>query len=782
MFYRLPPQLESEIAELEKRIEDANAGRMNPAELKAHRVPFGVYEQRKINTYMMRLRCPGGAVAPAQLRIAAQLAQKFGASVLHITTRQELQLHDILLRDIVPIMRALKDAGLSTRGGGGNTVRNIVASPSAGADPGEPFDVSPYVFALTSRLLEEPDSWRLPRKFKIAFSSTQADAVRAAFHDVGFVATLRDAHPGFMVYLAGGLGAKPAVGRLIHEFLPADDVYIVAEAVKRLFDRFGNRRNRHRNRLRFLWEEMGEPAFLEKYRFLEAEVRAGNPAALEWEDCLQNPSAFLPEPLHAGGEAFERWKRRCVFPHRAPGLRQVLFPVPYGNLPADQAILLANFLEPFGPDVLRGTREQNLLLRHIPESHLGNVYELLRNWNSLVHSAPFLGRAAVCTGASTCKLGICLPRPAMDAIAAQLARESLPLDDLEGFQMNLSGCPNSCGNHWTADLGFYGKAAHRKGRIYPAYSVVAGGRAGAGTVALATHVGEVAAKHLPAFVREFVKSYLARKSRFGAFRDYLETEGGDDLRALCRKYGEAPEFEINPDFYRDWGTEQPFSLADRGQGECSAGLFDLIEFDLNRARKILDSLDAGKEAEKRDELLYQAMLSSARALLITRGAEPQGEAQVFDLFLKHFVEAGLVESQFRPLLESARSRDLPALIGRADGARDFLAAVNALYQRMDDRFHFQPETEAAAQSVRTTSDAAEPSEAVFKDLRGVACPMNFVKAKIVLDGMKAGQRLSILLDEGAPIQNVPRSIQGEGHKVLEQTRRGGHWFVLIEKC
>ncbi len=284
VFYNLPQQLELEMAELEKKIQDAISGRMKLAELKSHRVPFGVYEQRKSHTYMMRMRCPGGAVTPAQLRAAAQLAQKFGAATLHITTRQELQLHDILLQNIIPIMRTLKDAGLATRGGGGNTVRNITASPSAGADPGEPFDVSPYVFALTSRLLAEANSWLLPRKFKIAFSNTEADTELAAFQDVGFVATRKEGRPGFIVFLAGGLGAKPAPGQLVHDFLPAEEVYVAAEAVKRLFNRHGNRRNKHRNRLRFLWEDMGEQAFLEQYRFFWAEVRATNPAPLEWKD------------------------------------------------------------------------------------------------------------------------------------------------------------------------------------------------------------------------------------------------------------------------------------------------------------------------------------------------------------------------------------------------------------------------------------------------------------------------------------------------------------------
>jgi sulfite reductase (ferredoxin) len=778
MFYEFPPQLESEIAELESRISDAIAGRTKPEELKSHRVPFGVYEQRKNNTYMMRIRCPGGAVTPAQLRTVAQLTQTYAASTIHITTRQELQLHDILLPDIIPVMRALLAVGLATRGGGGNTVRNIVASPSTGANPEESFDVSPYVFALTSRFLAEPDSWLLPRKLKIAFSNTDADTVLAAFHDIGFVATVKNDRHGFRVYVAGGLGAKPAVGRILYEFLPAEDVYIVAEAVKRLYSRHGNRRNKHRNRLRFLWEDMGEQAFLEQYRFFESEVRATNPAPLEWKPAIDEKCGTLPEPHHVKGEAFEQWKRRYVFPHIRSEVRQVLVPITHGNLPVEQAMRLADFLGPFGPDVLRGTREQNILLRHIPESHLGNVYELVKDWNALIDSPRFLGQAVVCTGASTCKLGICLPRPAMDAITQELAHSNLQLDELGDFRMNFSGCPNSCGNHWTADLGFYGKAAHKGGRFYPAYNVVTGGRVNCGDISLATTVGEIAAKHLPTFIREFFETYLLKKSHYDAFQDYLEKEGREELRALCRKHGDAPDFALNFDFYMDWGTTEAFSLANRGQGECSAGLFDLIEFDLKKARDRWVALDKNNFVDSRSNVLYQAVLYTARALLVTRGVEPHGESQAFDLFLKHFIEAGLAEERFRPLLAAARSRDLGALNKQEGIARDFMAVVEALYLRMDDSFHFAMDAAAAAPA----AVPAQMPEVVSKDLRGVACPMNFVKAKIVLDGMAAGQRLAILLDDGAPITNVPRSIQSEGHKVLEQMRKGDHWLLLIEKC
>ena len=195
------------------------------------------------------------------------------------------------------------------------------------------------------------------------------------------------------------------------------------------------------------------------------------------------------------------------------------------------------------------------------------------------------------------------------------------MDELGDFQMNFSGCPNSCGNHWTADLGFYGRAARKGGRVYPAYTVVAGGRAQGKEVALAKKAGEVAARHLPAFIREFIGSYLSKKSRFGKFREYLETEGGEDLRALCRKYAEAPDFETDPRFYTDWGATELFSIANRGQGECSAGLFDLIEFDLKTARESCAALERNSDAGNREALVVSGgpLLSPSPAHHARRG-------------------------------------------------------------------------------------------------------------------------------------------------------------------
>ena len=217
MSYELPSNLPREIDDLEALIGKFRSGELEAVALKARRVPFGCYEQRKDGAYMVRMRATGGDVTLAQLVQLAELAERYGSAFVHITTRQEFQIHDLALESIVPVMHALLQVGLSSRGGGGNTVRNIVVSPTAGIDVNEVFDPSPYAFALTTRLIAEPDSWNLPRKLKIAFSNSPADTAFAQFTDIGFIASLRNGERGFKVYVAGGFGAKSSVGHLLHE-------------------------------------------------------------------------------------------------------------------------------------------------------------------------------------------------------------------------------------------------------------------------------------------------------------------------------------------------------------------------------------------------------------------------------------------------------------------------------------------------------------------------------------------------------------------------------------
>jgi sulfite reductase (ferredoxin) len=689
MFYKVPENLASELAELDSYIERYRSGELDAATLKVRRVPFGCYEQRTDGTYMVRIRTTGGALTPLQLRTIAEVSVRYGNPSIHVTTRQEFQVHDIALENILPVMRELLQVGLAARGGGGNTVRNLLVSPDAGVGLDEVFDPSPYAFALTSRLIAEPDSWMLPRKFKIAFSNSTADSSYAEFNDLGFVAQLRDGAKGFHVFAAGGLGTKPEVGHLLHEFIPAEDVYVVTTAIKRLFDKHGNRKNRHAARLRFLWNTLGEERFRELYEEQLQRVRAENPQTLQIEEVPQSSTlpAFAPDVDQT--PEFARWQERFVEPQKQPGLVSVLVPVFLGNLKNEDAIRLADFLEPFGNYVVRAAFGQNLRLRNIPEAYLPNVFHLVQQITELASGPRLVGNSISCTGADTCKLGICLSKGALAATADRLKDSNLDLNQIPDFRLNLSGCPNTCGQHMLADLGFFGNVGRKEQQMFPAYMVVAGAEIGEGKARLARQIDRVSARDLPEFVHEVLKLWLVKKDGFSSFAAYVDGEGTQDLRAIADRFRTIPEFSVDKTYYYDWGAKDTFSLVGKGLGECSAGLFDLIEVDLKTARNLREELRSGDSQD--DDALYAIALRSARALLITRGIEAPTDIAVFENFRKHFIQAGLIGARFEPVIVAAQQKDAETLNRFEEEVFALLEAVEALYRSMDNSLRFAVE-------------------------------------------------------------------------------------------
>jgi sulfite reductase (ferredoxin) len=690
MFYKVPENLASELEELDSYIERYRSGEMDAATLKVRRVPFGCYEQRTDGSYMVRIRTTGGALTPRQLRTIAMVSARYGSPAIHVTTRQEFQVHDIALENILPVMRELLQVGLAARGGGGNTVRNVLVSPDAGVGLDEVFDPSPYAFALTSRLIAEPDSWMLPRKFKIAFSNSTVDSSYAEFNDLGFVAQLRNGAKGFRVFVAGGLGTRPAVGHLLHDFIPAEDVYAVTTAIKRLFDKHGNRKNRHAARLRFLWNTLGEERFRELYEEQLQRVRAENPPALLLEEVPQ-PSA-IPAYAPEGDETpeFAQWKVRYVEPQKQPGLVSVLVPIFLGNLKNENAIRLADFLESFGNYVVRAAFGQNLRLRNIPDGYLANVFHLVREITELASGPRMMGNSISCTGADTCKLGICLSKGALSATAQRLKNSDLDLNQIPEFRLNLSGCPNTCGQHMLADLGFFGNVGRKDQQMFPAYMVVAGAEIGEGKARLARQIDRVSARDLPEFVHEVLKLWLVRKNSHSSFAAYVDGEGTQDIRTIADRFRAIPDFSVDKTYYYDWGAKDTFSLVGKGLGECSAGLFDLIEIDLKSARNLREELRSGDSQD--EDALYTIALRSARALLITRGIEAPTDTAVFENFRKHFIQAGLIGMRFEPVIAAAQQKNHEALNQQEEEVFALLEAVEALYRSMDNSLRFAVET------------------------------------------------------------------------------------------
>jgi sulfite reductase (ferredoxin) len=335
------------------------------------RVPRGIYEQRESGTYILRVRAPGGTVLPRHLRRLAAVSRTWGNGVLHVTTRQEFQGHRVPLDSIVPALRSLAEEGLSTEGGGGNTVRNITACQDAGVCLEELFDVTPYAIATTERLLADPVSLQLPRKFKVAFAGCDRDCSGAAVHDVGFVARKHEQTEGFAVYVGGGMGGKSRLASLLHEFIPTEEVFQVVESVKRVFFKHGDRKNKHLARLRFLVEKLGLEKFHALYEEERAAVRASNPEPLKIRPAPETPNPKTsPIPNGTADTTFTRWRASHVVAQKQPGLFLVHLPLPLGDLPAEKAIALAQIVENHGERSLRGTQSQNLLLRGVPETEL----------------------------------------------------------------------------------------------------------------------------------------------------------------------------------------------------------------------------------------------------------------------------------------------------------------------------------------------------------------------------------------------------------------------------
>ncbi|MCK5504577.1 MAG: nitrite/sulfite reductase, partial [Thermodesulfovibrionia bacterium] len=336
--YKLPVTLKVEIDHYGTLIDEYQAGKIEQVKFRSVRVPMGIYEQRKDETYMVRIRCTAGYISPMQLKQVALIARRYNASIVHITTRQELQIQNVELDKTLHILYDLYDTGLASRGGGGNTVRNIMASVNAGVTLDEVFDVTPYAVALTNKLIAEPDSWTLPRKFKISFSGSDKDDAYAAFNDLGFIARINKGKRGFKVYIGGSLGAKAMVGHVLFDFAPVDDIYYITDAVKQLFSRYGNRRNKHKARLRFIFYKLGKEKVFELFYTIFNEIKQTKDLPFEIDKQETPKVAHKLKPELFSSQEFEIWKGRYVIRQRQDNLFSVIIPFEHGNIDCNQLL------------------------------------------------------------------------------------------------------------------------------------------------------------------------------------------------------------------------------------------------------------------------------------------------------------------------------------------------------------------------------------------------------------------------------------------------------------
>ncbi len=785
--YKLPITLKNDIERFASLRKDYQQKKVEAVQFKAFRVPMGVYEQRQNDVYMSRVRTTGGVIYPKQFLGLIEIARKYNSNLLHITTRQEIQIQNLHLNDVESILYELQNIGLSTKGGGGNTIRNILVSEESGISEDEGFDTTSYAMELTSKLIAEPDSYLLPRKMKIAFSSDDKQIGYAVINDIGFVAKIKNEEKGFQVYVGGGGGSKPTVGWILFDFVPVTELYAVVEALKKFFSEHGNRKDRHKARLRFIFYKLGVEETIRLIKEYYYTAKKTEPLFVLSDAEEERPSysyRSLEEDTQVNTSEYVLWKARYVSIQKQKGYYSILVPFLLGNIQLDdektiQGIQkLLRFIDQFGKHTIRFTTTQNIRLRNIPNEALLELYLILKEFIKDLHNPVLTNNIISCTGADTCRLGIGLSKGLAAAIRRELQQSNLVLDKFADVRIHISGCPNSCGQQLWADIGFSGKIL-RNDRIYPGYQVFLGANRNI-VPKFAQSVGNISARDIPKFIHRLFELYIDTECKYPTFASYLENEGKTFALKLIEEYKTIPAFANDKNYYFDWGSEVIFSVVNQGTPECSAGLFDMIEVDLTLINNNRAALETEPDVIKRNGLLYDIIYSSSRMLLVTRGLEPKTTNEVFDLFIRNFIEYGIVEERFKNIVSVARDDKKYNFISYKNEIYALADRVIELYKNMDDSLQFR-NIKQKEPVIEEQKENAGNNQRKFRDLRGIACPMNFVQTKIQLANMQSGEELEIWLDDGKPISNVPGSVRNEGHEILEQNPQENWWKVIIKK-
>ena len=726
---RIPESVRQDTSEYRGKVEKFLQDQTSPVAFRGYRVPMGVYEQRAAGKFMVRIRIGAGLVLPFQLEKIARLSKAHGNGIIHITTRQDIQIHEVEIGETPDVLEGLLEAGLSSRGGGGNTVRNVTACRRAGICPDEEFDVTGHSIATAEYLLADRSSFNLPRKYKIVFSGCSADCAFASVADLGFFAHDNDGVKGFAVYAGGGLGPNPGVAVKVEDFIEASEIFKVAEAVKRLFDKHGDRANKQKARLRYVLARVGAEEFTKLYR------QERDTLNVEGMPCktpeIRDIASDYPVPK--GSVTVHLWLKN-------------------GDIGADDLGVVGQIAARYGQGLVRTTQLQDIHITGVAPEDVDKVNDELKGLsiNVFGDGGP---KIVACTGAATCKLGLCLSRGLSDAISNKFSKTE-NIDTV----VRISGCPNSCANHYIAGIGFQGKAKRVNGRLMPFYDVLADARTVEGDARLAETIGTVPAKRIPDLVAEALSDGTIDK---------------EQLKALTAKYGDIATESLPDDFYHDYGSDEPFSLAGRGPGECGAGVMDVIKLDIDEAK------DALRSSPLASENVHKAIVASARALLVTVGLEPKKDREIFAAFGEHLIGPGWVKSTSAQLLDDA----IDWRMGDRESLDDLLPQVQELTERVEELFlSLDAGLKFKIEPIERKITAEQADEQTHTaDLRGVACPLNFVKAKLELEKIEIGAVLDVLLDEGESVRNVPASFADQGQEIVKVKDVGDYFSVKVRR-
>ncbi|RYU96147.1 HEPN domain-containing protein [Emticicia agri] len=635
------PLVEKDIIDLERKIRLFREGKIHEEKFRSLRLARGVYGQRQQGVQMVRIKLPYGKMTLNQWKRIADISDEYSTGNLHLTTRQDIQVHFVSLDRTPELWAKLEQDNVTLREACGNTVRNITGSPTAGIDPKEPFDITPYTHAAFEYFLRNPVCQEMGRKFKIAFSNTDDDTALTFMHDLGFIPKIQDGKRGFKVMLGGGLGAQPQLAHVAYEFLEEDLIIPFIEAVIRVFDRYGERNSRHKARMKFLIAKLGFEEFM---KLVEIEKTALKVKTYHVD--TQKPefsySYATPEPQDVPEnttEAYKNWYKTNVFAQKQEGYYGVFVRVPLGDISSVVSRSLIEKLRPYIADDVRVTVNQGLLFRFVQAKDLPYIFSVLSEYNLAAPGANSIANITACPGTDTCNLAIS-DSTKITLEFEKVLREDFPeLVEENNMQIKISGCMNACGQHSMAHIGFHGSSLKSAGKVLPALQVLLGGGVkGNGEGRISDKVIKIPSKRGPQVLRIVLNDYETNGLDGEYFNDYYDRQGEKYFYTLLKPLADLTTL-IDTDFV-DWGRDELFQT-EIGVGECASVIIDLVAtLFYESEEKIAWAKAAFNENRWADAIYYayQSQVNTAKALLLDKNINSSTQHGVISEFDKNFGE------------------------------------------------------------------------------------------------------------------------------------------------
>ena len=639
------PIVQKDIIDLERKIRLFKEGKIDDERFRSLRLARGVYGQRQEGVQMIRIKLPFGKVSSEQLVRITKVSDEYSTGRLHITTRQDIQIHYVSLDRTPELWANLEKDDITLREACGNTVRNITASENAGIDPEEPFDVSPYAHALFQFFLRNPVCQEMGRKFKMSFSSSDKDTALSYLHDLGFIPKIVNGERGFKVMLGGGLGSQPSHAELLSEFVPVNQIIPMTEGVLRIFDRYGERAKRLKARMKFLIKEIGRDEFL---RLVEEEKKALSYQTVEidttaFDGPIPAPALEVPKVTIEDVTAFDAWKKSNVIAQKQAGYVAIGIKVALGDFYTDKARALAHLIKNYGANELRFTLRQDILIRNIKEENLPFFYQELAKLDFVTLGYNTINDVTACPGTDTCNLGIASSTGIAVELERVLATEYPQYSNNQEITIKISGCMNACGQHNMAEIGFQGMSINSGKLVAPALQVLlGGGNLGNGQGRFSDKVIKIPSRRGPEALRLILNDFQANANGL-SFLNYYDAKGEKYFYEFLKPLADVTNL-TEADFV-DWGNADNYVKA-VGVGECAGVVIDLVATLLVEAKdKLTFSQEAVNDQQWSDSiyLTYAGFVNAAKALLLAEKQKTNHHAGIIDLFDTVFVETKKIQ-------------------------------------------------------------------------------------------------------------------------------------------